>query len=76
MTKNMVIYAWAHYTTLWAGVVGLIDLGGKVLEVEVRGVEKDVIPYVGQLVFSSVPVGGWIIDPYVHSLLNGPGKSM
>ena len=35
-----------------------------------------VIPYVEQLVLSSIPVSGWIIDPYVHSLLDGPGEDI
>ena len=45
-------------------------------EVEVRGVQQDLIPYVGHMVLPNVPVEGWIIDPYVHSLLECPGKGM
>ena len=37
---------------------------------EVRGVEQDFIPYIGQLVLTIVPVEGWIIDPYEHGLLD------
>ena len=28
------------------------------------------------LVPATVPTEGWIIDPYAHSLLNGPGEGM
>ena len=45
-------------------------------EVEVSGVEQDLIPYVGQVVLPKVPVKRWIIEPYVHSLLGGPGEGM
>ena len=45
-------------------------------EVDVRGVEQDLIPYVGQWVLANVPVEGWIIDPYEHSLLDGPGQGI
>ena len=37
-----------------------------------RGVEQDLIPYVGQLELASVPVKGWIIDPDVLGFLYGP----
>ena len=37
-----------------------------------KGVEQDLIPYVGQLELSSVPVKGWVIDPDVYGLLYGP----
>ena len=43
---------------------------------EVRGVEQDLMPYVGQLALPNVPIEGWIIDPYADSLLDGPGKDM
>ena len=51
-----------------------VEMEGGLFQVEVRGVECDRMPYVGQLVLPSVPVEGWIIDPYVHSLLDGPYK--
>ena len=41
---------------------------------EVRGVEQDIIPYVGQLLLANVPVQGLIIHPYEHSLRDGPGN--
>ena len=37
-----------------------------------RGIKQDSIPHVGQLEFANVPIEGWIIDPDVHGLLNGP----
>ena len=38
---------------------------------EGRGIEQDLIPYVGQLELGNVPVEGWSIDPDVHDLLYG-----
>ena len=49
---------------------------GSLFEVEVRGVEQDLIPYVGQLVLANVPIERWIIDPYEHGLLDDPGNGM
>ena len=49
--------------------VGLVNLRGRVFEVEVKGIEQDLIPYVGHLACASVPVEGWIIDFYGHGLL-------
>ena len=46
------------------------------LEVEVRGVEKDLIPNVGQLVLTNVPIKWWIIDPYINSLLDSLNKGV
>ena len=43
---------------------------GVLLKVEGRGVEQDLIPYVGQLELVNIPVEGWIIDPYVCGLLD------
>ena len=37
-----------------------------------KGFEEDIIPYVGQLEFANVLTGGWIIDPKVLGLLDGP----
>ena len=54
----------------------LFELQGGPFEVEVRNVEQDLIPDVGQLVLSNVPVMGWIIDPYEHSLLDSPSDGM
>ena len=48
--------------------VDLVDRG-------VKGVEQDLIPYVGQLVLAKINIEGWIIDPYEHSLLGGPRNS-
>ena len=45
-------------------------------EVEVRGAEQDLIPYVEQLVYFSVPVEGWVIVLYEHSFLDGPNNGM
>ena len=47
---------------LWKGLFTL----------EVRGVKQDLTLYMGQLEISSVPVEGWIIDPDMHGLLDGP----
>ena len=43
---------------------------------EVRSAEQDLIPYVGQLVLLNASVEGWIIDNYIHSLLDGSGEGM
>ena len=59
----------------WPNAVGLADVGG-LFEVEVMVVDQDLIPYMGQLVLSNVPVKRWIIDPYMHRLLDGSGKGM
>ena len=40
------------------------------LEVEIRDIEQDLIPYVRQLVLADVPIEGWIIDSDVHGLLD------
>ena len=42
----------------------------------VRGVEQDLIPYVGQLVIINVPVHGCFTHPYEHSLLDVPSNGM
>ena len=52
---------WGACTTLWPGVVGLVQWAlltrrDGLLEVEVRGVEQDLIPYVGQLAFPNIPM--------------------
>ena len=61
---------WALYCRLcWPGREGIF-------EVEVRGVEQDLMSSVGQLVFPSAAVEGWITNPYVHSLLDSAGKVM
>ena len=39
---------------------------------EGRGVKQDLMPNVGQLEFANVPIKGWIIDPDIHGLLDGP----
>ena len=33
---------------------------------------QDLFPHVGQLDFANVPIKGWIIDPDVHGLPDGP----
>ena len=38
---------------------------------EFRGIEQDLIPYVGQLKLPNVPIEELIIDPDVHSLIDG-----
>ena len=53
----------------------LLTLEG-LLEAEVRGKEQDIIQYLGQLVLPNISIEGWIIDPYVHSFLDGPGEDM
>ena len=45
---------------------------GYLYKVEGRGIKWDLIPYVGQLELANVPIVGWIIDPNVCSLLDGP----
>ena len=40
-------------------------------KLEVWGVKQDLIPYVGQLVLSNVPVEGWIILLDIYGLLVG-----
>ena len=35
---------------------------------EGKGVEQDLILYVGQLELNNIPVKGWNIDPAVHGL--------
>ena len=39
---------------------------------EDRGVEQDLIPYVGKLKLSNAHDKEWIIDPDLHGLLYGP----
>ena len=41
-------------------------------KVEGRGIKQDLIPYVGQLILPMLLLEGWIIDPDVNSLLDGP----
>ena len=38
---------------------------------KVRGIEQDLISYVGQLDLASVPIEEWIIDPDVYGLPDG-----
>ena len=69
--------AWCGGLVLWALYNGPGWTGREgPFEVEVRDVEQDITPYVGQLVLANVPVERWIIDPYEHSLLNGPCNGM
>ena len=42
------------------------------LTMDSRGVEQDLIPYLGWLELVNVPVKEWIIDHDVHGLLYGP----
>ena len=39
---------------------------------EGRGIKQDLIPYVGQLELANIPFEGYIIDPGIHGLLDGP----
>ena len=55
---------------------GEATVGEGGFEAAFRGVEKDCILYVGQLVLLNVPVERWIINPYEHSFLDSPGKGM
>ena len=41
-----------------------------------KATRQDLIPDVGQLKPAQVPIEGWVIDPYEHGLLNGPGNAM
>ena len=43
---------------------------------EGRDALQDFIPDVGQLQLSQIPTEGWIIDPYEHGLLDGPGNAV
>ena len=44
---------------------------------EVMGVSlQDLIPYMQKLVFSYIPVEGWMIDLDLHGLLDGPSDAM
>ena len=45
-------------------------------EVEVKGVEQELIPYMGHLVLPNIAVKRLIIDPCADSLFDGPCKSM
>ena len=49
----------------------LMATGKAFLEMEGRGVLQDLIPMMGQLKLAYVPINGWIIDYYVHGLLDG-----
>ena len=54
---------------LWSGSRGLLKMEG-------RGVLQDLIPGVGQLVISHIPVEGRVIDSYEHGLLDCPENPM
>ena len=41
------------------------------LELDIKGVEQDLIPCMGQLKLPKVPDEGWIIDPNIHDILDG-----
>ena len=56
---------------MWAKHSWQLELWKELLWIEVRGIEQDLIPYVGQLELANVPTEGWIIDPNIHSLLDG-----
>ena len=47
-------------------------VGKRLLEAEVRGIEQDLIQNARQLELVNVPTQGWIIDPDVYGLLDGP----
>ena len=61
------------YLSCWHGGTCKV---GDLFQVEVRSVIQDLIWYVEHMVLPNVPVKGWIIGPYVHSLLDGPGEGM
>ena len=46
------------------------------LEVQCRCVLEYLIPYMGQLELSQIPVKGGVIDPDVHGLLDVPGHAL
>ena len=48
-------------------------MGAVLLQFEV-GCWTRPYPHVLQLVISTVPIEGWIINPYVYGLLDGPGE--
>ena len=56
----------------WASLINMESL----FKVEGRCVEYDIIPYVGHLVLGTIPIEGWIINPYEHGLHDSPGNSM
>ena len=63
------------------GVVGLVQRPGYpgkdgLFEMEFRGVEQDLISYVGKLELANVPVEGWIIGHYNHNFLDCPSSGM
>ena len=65
----------------WAGVVCLVQWAcltwrQTLFEVEVRGVEWNLNPYVKHLVLATVPAEGWTIDLYKYGLLYGPSDGM
>ena len=41
-----------------------------------RGIEQDLISYVGQLEFTNVPIEEWTIDPDVHHPFDSPCNVM
>ena len=41
-------------------------------KLESRGIEQDLIPYMGKIELANVPIEQWIIDPDEHGLLDGP----
>ena len=48
----------------------------RLFEVDIRGVEQDLILYVWQLVLPNVPVDEWIFDLYIHGIIDGPDNGI
>ena len=49
-----------------------LEMWEGLFKLEVGGVEQDLIPKMRQMKLTSVSAEGWIIDPDIHSLLDGP----
>ena len=43
----------------------------KLFQFEFWGVKQNLIPYMRQIVFTYIPIQGWIVDPYIQSFFNG-----
>ena len=57
---------------VWVMYSGQLELWKGLFQLEVRGVEQDLVSNVGQLELAIVPVEGLIINPGVHGPLGGP----
>ena len=66
------LYATLPTVGLWAMCSEHQELWKGLFKMEVRGVEQDLIQYVGQLELPNVPVEGWVIGPDVYGILDDP----